>query len=213
MKHRVINILILFIALVIISSLVYATGVTGAIGNGITVISRQNVEEGKQVVLDRELIIINKNDFRINITIEPSREISDIIELIDKEFPLDAKQEKKAKFKIILKDNYEHSGKINVYFKPNEGNGVVLASKLTILGDKVDSNTNDQNEENTVNDTSENNNLEVNSKDNTSNVSFKVGGGTKVNKESNFSWGWIILIVILIGVIGAIVGFIFLIKK
>lgn len=214
MKRINVNVLILFVALVIISNLVYAVGVTGAIGNGVTVIPRQNVEDGKQVVIDRELIIINKNDFRINVTLVTSKEIEDIIQLVDEEFPLDAKQEKRAKFKIILNDNYEHSGKINVYFKPNEGNGVVLASKLTILGDKLNNdeeNQDPENQEDTSNQTVDVDNVDI--EDNKGNVSFKIGGGSGIKKESNFSWSWIILILILIAVIGAIVGFIFLIKK
>src|SRR3989344_4078583 len=211
-KCITINVLILIASLVILGSLVYAAGVTGAIGNGVTVIPRQNVEYGKQVVIDRELIIINKNDFRINVTLAVGNEIKDIIQLIDEEFPLDAKQEKKAKFKIILKDNYEHSGKINVYFKPNEGNGVVLASKLTILGDKLndEDNQDSENQDDTTNQTIDEDNVDV--EDNKGNVSFKIGGGSGIKKESNFSWGWVILILILIAVIGAIAGFIFLIK-
>ncbi|MBI2498883.1 hypothetical protein HYV88_01425 [Candidatus Woesearchaeota archaeon] len=212
MKYKAIKLLILFIALVIISSLVYAVGVTGAIGNGVTVIPRQNVEDGKQVVIDRELIVINKNDFRINVTLAVGNEIKEIIQLIDEEFPLEAKQEKRAKFKIILKDNYERSGKINVYFKPNEGNGIVLASKLTILGEDNEEDTNDDQNSEDINKTTENNDNETDNTDK-GNVSFKIGGGSGIKKESNFSWGWVILILILIAIIGAVVGFIFLIKK
>ena len=210
--------IIFFSVLLILSiNLVYAVGVTGAIGNGITVIPRQNVGEGKEVTLDRELIVINKNNFRVNITLEPSREIKDIVELLDTSFPLEANQEKNARFKIIVKDNNEHSGKTNVYFKPNEGNGVVLASKLIILGDKVEGNTEENNnitDDNTIDNTIDNtvgNNVE---KENNSNVSLKISGSaTKTVKSSNINLSLVILILISLAIIGAIVGFIVLIKK
>jgi len=203
-KHKAIKLLILFIALAIISNLVYAVAVTGAIGNGITVIPRQNVGEGKQVVIDRELIVINKNDFTVNITLEPDSGLKDIVELIDKEFPLNAKEEKKAKFKIILEDNYEHSGKISVYFRPDKGNGIVLASKIIILGDDNEDNPDDEIPE-VINNTEDNNT--------SGNVSFSIGGGGKKIKESSFSYSWLIIVGILIVVILGIIGFIFLIRK
>ncbi len=215
MKHKLfIEIVFLSILLVLSINLVYSAGVTGAIGNGITVIPRQNVEEGKEVIIDRELIVINKNDFKVNITLESSSEIKDIIQLIDKNFQLEANQEKRAKFKIILNDNNEHSGKIAVYFQPEEGNGIsIVSSKLTILGDEAENEEDNNVEDSSENEISEESDNE-NSQENDGNVSVKIGGGIKKDSGySNFNFGWIIFFVILIAVIGAIVGFVVLIRK
>lgn len=212
MKYKLLNLVIFTVLLVMTFKLVYAVALTAAIGNGVTVIPRQNVEEGKQVVIDRELIVINKNNFTVNITLKPSAEIKSIIQLIDEEFQLEANKEKKAKFKIVLKDNYEHSGKILVYFKSPEGTVQIIASKLTILGDNSDDSTEDGDEENNLISDETDNNVSI-KKNNAGNVTVKFGGTDNPRTSTSINFGWIILFVILIAIIGAIVGFVVLIKR
>ncbi|MEK6934902.1 MAG: hypothetical protein AABW46_03415 [Nanoarchaeota archaeon] len=203
-KKLLVLFLLLGILIVLLIKFALAQGVTGAIGNPITVIHRQNVTEGEEVVIDRELIVINKNDFPVDVTLEPSVEIEDIIELLDEEFTIEANQEKRARFKIILEDNFIHSGKIIVNFKSPEGDRIGLASKITILGDDVDGE--DPDEENEIDE----------GEDPEEGVSFGGNGSaprTPDNNSDGNGLGITILILISVLIIGCIVGFVILIRR
>ena len=122
-------------------NLVSSQGIVAKLGNAKVVLYPEI--KGKELVIDRTILVINDNDFPLNISVEASQEITNIIEILDKNFVLQSGESKNASFRIVLNKAGDYNGKINVYFsKIGEAGGVALASQLIIYAkgdDAVDS--------------------------------------------------------------------------
>ncbi len=125
------TLIILFLSVVTIlflSSMVLA--VTGKIGNARVVLYPE--VDGKTTI-DRTILVINDNDFDVDINITASEEFKDIVQIQDNQFTLKAGEQKDARFKIVLKQLGDYDGKLMVYFtQRGEKQGVALASRIII---------------------------------------------------------------------------------
>ena len=180
--------------------------ITGEIGNARVVIKKDfsGIE-----TIERTILVRNSNDVPLDITLEATDEINEITEIIDKEFKLEAGEEKKARFNLNIKQPGEWAGKINVFFKPEEGNTVVLASNL-ILIIKGENGEIPIDEEDQLDDSED----ELDDEDDeiTGDVVSKEEDDD-TGKESSIPIGIILAVVIGLVVVGAIIGLIFLLKK
>ena len=177
--------------------------ITGEIGNARVVIKKDfsGIE-----TIERTILVRNSNDVPLDITLEATDEINEITEVIDKEFKLEAGEEKKARFNLNIKQPGEWAGKINVFFKPEEGNTVVLASNL-ILIIKGENGEIPIDGEDQLDDSEDELDDEI-----TGNVVSKEEDDD-TGKESSIPIGIILAVVIGLVVVGAIIGLIFLLKK
>lgn len=204
---------ILSLALVVFILLPSVLAITGEIGNARAVISRD--WNGRETI-ERTILVRNPNNVSVDIKLEPSDEIKDIVELIDKEFELQPGEEKKARFNLKITEQGQWNGRINVFFRPEEGNSVVLASTIILLvGDEFD-------DEDIVEETQEENQDEIleqedeglKEDDDADDGNNGVDFGIKGAQEDGSNTGLIVLvIVIFVVVVAAIIGFIFLFKR
>ena len=107
--------------------------ITGSIGNARTVL-RPEVEQGQSVTIDRTVLVKNVNDIPIEITITPDDDLKDIATVIDSTFVLQAGEEKEARFTLTINDPYTHDGSLLVQFSEGGKAGVMLGSRLIIIG-------------------------------------------------------------------------------
>ena len=108
--------------------------ITGAIGNG-RVVLRPDVQAGETKVIERTLLVRNPNDVPVDIELEASETITDIIDLKDISFTLQPGEEKEARFNIILSDTKSYEGAIVVFFNFEGKQGIALTSTIIIVGD------------------------------------------------------------------------------
>jgi hypothetical protein len=89
--------------------------------------------KGKELRIERTILVINNNSIPVNISIESSAEIAKIIQINDKNFVLQPGETKNASFTIVLTKTGDYSGNLNVYFsKIGETGGVALASNIIL---------------------------------------------------------------------------------
>lgn len=202
----------IFIFLLVFSS--FGLAIRGEIGSGRVVIN--DVWEGEKTI-ERTILIRNINDVPIDITLLPTEDIEDIIHLIDGEFTLEAGEERKARFDIVLDRPGEWDGRIHVYFKPEDGNTVVLASHMIIksgaaegveIPEEIPDETPDGDEE------IEDDEDEIEEDDNeiTGDVAFGMGGTDSPKPKKDFS-GIIILVILLVVIVAAVGGGIYFLRK
>lgn len=186
-------------------------GITGEIGNARAVITREwnGIE-----TIERSILVKNSNDVKINIKLESSAEINDIVELIDKEFELQPGGERKARYNLKIKEEGRWDGDIFVYFIPESGSRVVLSSSIFLKVGNPPPESEEINEEEISEDENEItgeiiDEEEVDDTDDSS-ANFGIGG----SDESKANVGKIFLVAGIIAVLVAVVvGFIFFLKK
>ena len=190
--------------------------ITGEIGNARAIITREwNGEE----ILERTIFVRNPNDVKIDIRLEPSEELADIVELIDANFSLPPGEEKAARYLLMITKEGHWDGRINIFFRPEEGNSVVLSSTLIInVGDVEepdeipeevsDNETSDEPTDDTL---IEENDEEDDDTDN-STVGFGIKG-SRVTDDDSSAWPIVIVIIIVVIILAAIIGSYFLLKK
>ncbi len=191
-------------------------GITGEIGNARAVITR---EWNGMETLERTILVKNSNDVKVNIKLEPSDEIKDIAELIDKEFELQPGEERKARYNLKIKEEGRWDGSIFVYFIPEDGSRVALASSIFLKVGNPPPESEETNEEDaSEEETSEDDNeitgeiVAEEEEDDTDDgdLNFGIGGTNEENSKTRK-----ILLISIIGIIIAavIAGFIFLLRK
>ncbi len=113
------------------------SAVTGSIGNGKMVLYPE-VNGWTNTVIPKTILVNNVNDIPVNITLKLDSNASDFIELVDETFILEAGESKKAEIVIKVKKEGTYEGRVNVFFKPVEGNeaGVVLSSTIVVIAKK-----------------------------------------------------------------------------
>ena len=91
-----------------------------------------NVDSGETI--NRSIRVINDNEVSLNITLFPSGDFEDEINIIDENFILNPGDEKNARFNLKLEEPGKYEGRINVKFSPigTKESGVGLASQITI---------------------------------------------------------------------------------
>src|SRR3989344_2312662 len=115
--------------IVILSQLSWA--VTASIGN-----SRMGLRIGIGENVERSILVRNTNDESVTVILTSSGDLAGNIKLKENSFILSPGEEKKAYFSIIANEAGTKEGRINVEFKPEEGNSAGLASVLTVIADE-----------------------------------------------------------------------------
>ena len=111
----------------------FSSAITAAIGN-----SRMILRVNPGDTIEKSILVRNTNDVPVTIDLFASGDLIDDLEIIDKQFVLDAGEEKKAYFKIEVKKEGKTETKINVRFTPAEGNGAGLSSTIIIFSGEGD---------------------------------------------------------------------------
>lgn len=126
-----------FAIVVLMTGIMMVSAVTGSIGNGKMVLYPE-VNGWTNTVIPKTILVNNVNDIPVNITLKLDSNASDFIELVDETFILEAGESKKAEIVIKVKKEGTYEGRVNVFFKPVEGNeaGVVLSSTIVVIAKK-----------------------------------------------------------------------------
>ena len=192
------------VIILLISNVIIISAITGSIGNSKMILYPE--VDGKSITkIEKSILTKNLNDGAVNVTLKIAEDGGDFLELIDEKFVLEAGEEKKAKFFVLVKKEGKYNGKINVFFDDLEGDspGVVLTSTIIVVAKKAG-------------DYSEEDNKEVNENNNTDEgkgVSVITGGAVYSDNKKSIS-GKDILIgssIMLLLVLGALLFF--MIKK
>ncbi len=108
-------------------------GLTGSIGNARMTL--RDVQAGD--VIEKYILVQNVNSVPVDIELFASGDLENDIEIIDSNFMLGAGEEKKAYFKIKVREEGTTETKMNVKFSPIDGgNGVGLSSTITVIAEK-----------------------------------------------------------------------------
>lgn len=171
---------IVVFGLVLLISMASVSAITGKIGNGRMIL---DAEVGEKI--ERSILVINDNDVPLNITVFPTGDLEDEMNIVDKSFILEAGEEKKAYFTVVPKKSGTFNTKINVQFAPlgeNE-NGVGLSSTviLKVVG-----------EGEIIDDNNENNNEVNNTNEEGVSVSISGNSAAIVGGESEFKWEYLL---------------------
>ena len=126
-----------FAIVVLMTGIMMVSAVTGSIGNGKMVLYPE-VNGWTNTVIPKTILVNNVNDMPVNITLKLDSNASDFIDLVDETFILEAGESKKAEIVIKVKKEGTYEGRVNVFFKPVEGNeaGVVLSSTIVVIAKK-----------------------------------------------------------------------------
>lgn len=126
-----------FAIVVLMTGIMMVSAVTGSIGNGKMVLYPE-VNGWTNTVIPKTILVNNVNDIPVNITLKLDSNASDFIDLVDETFILEAGESKKAEIVIKVKKEGTYEGRVNVFFKPVEGNeaGVVLSSTIVVIAKK-----------------------------------------------------------------------------
>jgi len=131
------KIIVMSLCLLMVFSLVSSVfAITGAIGNGRMILRAETGD-----TIERYVLVKNTNDVVLNIEVSASGDLEDDVEVIDESFTLEPNTDKKAYFKIDVKEEGTTETKINIMFAPEDGgNGVGLSSTIIIIasGESID---------------------------------------------------------------------------
>ena len=86
--------------------------------------------------IEKYVLVKNINDVVVTINISVSGDLKDNLELKENSFELQPEEEKKAYFTIKADDAGTTETKINIGFKPEEGNTVGLSSAVIVIADE-----------------------------------------------------------------------------
>ena len=102
--------------------------ITGSIGNARMIL---RAETGDKI--EKYILVKNVNDVASDVEVFASGDLEEYIDIKDNEFTLSPGGEKKAYFTIRVKKAGTTETKINVMFKPEQGNGVGLSSTVIVI--------------------------------------------------------------------------------
>src|SRR3989344_892807 len=134
MKNKFLYLLILITLITLVIPNVLA--ITGSIENSRIVVRGAHVVE----TIERSIIVINRNDIPVNISIDVEGDLEDHIQLLDNNFRLEPGEEKEVYFTIFINESGKFESEILVLFTPSDGteNGVGLSSTIIIYSDILD---------------------------------------------------------------------------
>lgn len=153
------SLVLAFAILFLITNSVLVSAITGSMGDA-RMILYPEVNGWTNTVLEKSIAISNVNDFAINVTLVQDSNATKFTEIIDKTFILQPGENKEAQFNVKVKKEGKYEGKINVFFKAENGTGggVVLSSTIIVIARKnqgayEDNNSTDTNTDNSGNET------------------------------------------------------------
>ena len=201
MRNKVYFVIIL-LGLIITASI--ASAITATLGNSRMIL---RAEEGETV--ENFLRVINTNDIPVTIVLSVSGDSGKDFKLKEEEFSLAPKEEKRAYFTIKARSEGTFENKVNVLFKPAEGNAVGLLANVILIVGESDSDVEDDDLDVTITGDVVQDNETIN------NSGFSFGQKNSGTSNSSFSLS---PSKILIGsttllIIVLIILFIFLLKK
>lgn len=123
-------VLYLIVILVVISS---ANALMASIDKPKMVLYK-NVTPDKPLVFEQSVIINNKNDYDVQIRIEPAGELQNITKVTEKEFVMEGNSRKEVFYEITITRPGAYNGDIIVKFSELDKNvGAALAQTLVVL--------------------------------------------------------------------------------
>lgn len=130
MKKIVVFLFLILLLLPLVHSL------TASIGNAKAIL-RINASPEEPAIIERTILVNNKNEIPVKVTLTPTEEFEKFVEIIDKEFVLQPDESKKALFILTIDRGGTIKGNINVGFSPADPtikeNSVGLSSNIIIL--------------------------------------------------------------------------------
>lgn len=129
---------VLIFLFLIVLSLPFVYALTASIGNA-KVILRVNASPEDPAIIERTILVNNKNEIPVNIILTPSNGFDKFVDIKDKEFVLQPSESKKALFILTIDRGGRIEGNINVGFSPADPtikeNNVGLSSNIIILSE------------------------------------------------------------------------------
>ena len=210
--------IIVFFLLILIVPSVYS--LTASIGGGRAVV-RVNASPEEPAVLERTLLIQNKNEIAVKTILKVDEKFEKFVNIIDKEIELQPGESKKARYVLTMDRGGSFEIRINVAFEPLDPtvkeNKVGLSATLIVIseGPIIEDPSLDDNEtvqEEGINEVNENPYSEA---DDPAFGNEDIGNsGTVGTDEKNKSnMGWIVGIIIILIIVGAGLGVFFVIQK
>lgn len=120
-------------------------GLTASIGNA-RMILYPEVVPGEPTIIERTILVKNINNESVNINLEVSQDLAEIIELLDSDFVLEPLEDKNARFVITIDEAKRYEGNIAVSFTPADepqSSGVGLLSNIIIIAKEAETPTNE----------------------------------------------------------------------
>lgn len=133
MKNKLLYLSVLIILITFVIPNIFA--ITGSITNSRMVIRTHTGE-----IVEKSILIINKNEVPVNISLEVKGDLKEDIQLSENNFKLQAGEEKIVDFTIFINQSGESESEILVSYTPSDGigNGVSLSSTIIVLSDILD---------------------------------------------------------------------------
>ena len=132
MKKLLVSLFLMVLVLPVVYSL------TASIGNAKAII-RVNASPEDPAIIERTILVNNKNDIPVKITVTPAKEFERFVNILDKEFILQPGESKKAEFILTIDRGGTIDGRILVGFSPADPevkeNSVGLASTIIIISE------------------------------------------------------------------------------
>lgn len=125
------SIIIISIFLILLVSISFVSAITGSIGNARMILRAETGD-----TIERSILVKNVNDVALDIDVFATGDLVDDITIKDSKFRLEAGEEKDAFFTIKVRKEGTSESRINVMFKPEEGNGVGLSSTVIVIAEK-----------------------------------------------------------------------------
>ena len=104
------------------------SALTASLGN-----SRMILRIGIGESIERSLLIRNVNEVPTTITLTVSGDLAENLKFTEESFRLEPGEEKKAYFIIKSEEKGRTETKINVAFKPDQGNGIGVVASVTVI--------------------------------------------------------------------------------
>lgn len=184
--------IILFAALIILTTMSSVLALTGSIGNSRMVL---RLEQGEEI--EKYILVKNVNDIPLTIELIPTGDLADEVKLKEETFILFPGEQKKAYFTITASKPGTTETRINVKFTPAEGNGVGLTSTIIIIAPGEN----------------EPENPEQDIEQNVSNTNSPITGGVTADNVPEISRTTILVISTLILMIALLALIIYLVNK
>jgi hypothetical protein len=184
------NLILTFAIILFLSSNALVSAVTGSIANAKMVLYPE-VNGWTNTVVEKTISVSNVNDVAINITLKADDNATKFVNIIDESFILQPGEEKKAQIEIKVRKEGRYEGRINVFFRPAEGQegGVVLSSTIIVFAAK-----NRDYADNSTDTTDDNNNDNTNSTGTNTDKNNTLSGLPKLVKI----WGLITLVLLVV---------------
>jgi head-tail adaptor len=128
---------IICLALIVILSILPVYALTASISNPRMVLYK-NITNDK-LVFQNSVIVNNKNDYEVNISITPKEIWADRIKVSEPEFVIGAGERKEVSYEITIEEQGHYQGDILVLFRTDKKEMVAVAQDLEVFAIGKDS--------------------------------------------------------------------------